>query len=82
MMLKEEINTACIRFDLVVKYNEILLFSCRHGGKQEEWRMPICHLRNKRGTGAEMRPAIVSGIVTLRYVIGIMMHRSSIGQYF
>ena len=73
MMLKEEINIACIRFDLVDKYHEILLSSCRHAGKQEEWLTPICHLRNKRG----MRPAIVSGIVT-----GIMMHRSSIGQYF
>ena len=29
--------------------------------------LPPCvirHLRNERGTGAEMRPAIVSGIVT------------------
>ena len=24
----------------------------------------VCHWRNKKGTGAEMRPAVVSGIVT------------------
>ena len=80
-MLKEEINTACILkrykgrlFDLVVKYSEIPLSSCRHSGKRKdpegeitwlkEWRTPICHVRNERGTGAELRPAIVSGIIT------------------
>ena len=60
-------------FDLVVKYSEIHLPFCRHVGKREgpagefmrlkQSRRPICHLRNERGTGAEMRPAIVSGII-------------------
>ena len=36
----------------------------------------IRHFRNKKGTGAEMRPASISGIVTGD------TRRSAIGQFF
>ena len=36
---------------------------------------PIRHCRNEKGAGAEMRPAIVSGIVT-------RARQSTIGQFF
>ena len=51
-MLKEKINTACILkrykdrlFDLVVKYSEILLFSCRHVGKRKDPEGEITRLK-------------------------------------